>query len=458
MDYLPIFFKLNEIKCLIVGGGDIAKRKAATLLKAGGIVTVIAPDICDDLKNSTELQCKLKSFEPSDLEGFNLVVSATSDQELNKTVSIAAKARNILVNVVDSPDLCNFIFPSIVDRSPVITAISSGGASPVLSRLLRMRLETLIPPGYGELAKLAGSFRQRVKDTLSNAGKRRRFWETALQGDIAELVFSGQEKQAIQKLENLLQGYDQTEKTGMVYLVGAGPGDPDLLTLRALRLIQEADVVVYDRLVSQEVMNLVRRDADKIYAGKQQSNHSLPQEQINRLLVDLAKSGKRVVRLKGGDPFIFGRGGEEIETLMEEGIHFQIIPGITAASGCAAYAGIPLTHRDYAQSCTFITGHAKQGGELDWKRWTAPNQTLVIYMGLEEIENICSTLIQNGCAKELPAALIVQGTTQRQKVIIGNLENLAEKVRSSNAKAPTLIIVGEVVKLHDKLKWFQPEN
>ncbi|MDD5033660.1 MAG: siroheme synthase CysG [Methylococcaceae bacterium] len=462
MDYLPIFYRLSEQACLIVGGGEVASRKSATLRQAGGRVTVLAPKLCDALralKDEGHIHWLEKRFEPEDVEGYNLVIAATAEREVNEQVSKAARKHHIPVNVVDCLDLCSFIFPAIIDRSPIIAAVSSGGASPVLARLLRMRLETLIPPGYGVLARLAERFRERVKKTLADGELRRRFWESALQGDIAELAFAGKEEEAALNLERRLSATDSNgTHTGMVFLVGAGPGDPDLLTLRALRLIQEADVVVYDRLVSPEIMNLVRRDAEKIYAGKQRSLHALPQDRINRLLADLAKSGKRVVRLKGGDPFIFGRGGEEIETLMEESIPFQIVPGITAASGCAAYAGIPLTHRDYAQSCAFVTGHLKDGAiALDWSRLVVPHQTLVIYMGLQGLEQICAELIRHGCPADLPAALIQQGTTPQQRVLAGTLADLPEIVSRTEVRAPTLVIVGQVVRLHEKLAWFGNE-
>jgi len=400
----------------------------------------------------------MKKFTEDDIAGFELVIAATDSREVNEAVSVAARARGIAVNVVDSPDLCSFIFPAIVDRSPVMVAVSSGGASPVLARLLRARLEALIPPAYGRLADLARRFRDPVKRCVRDSAQRRRFWERVLSGDIAEMVYAGQEEHASKRLQRELGSeVPQERRPGMVYLVGAGPGDPDLLTLRALRLIQEADVVVYDRLVSPEIMSLVRRDAEQIHVGKQRSRHTLPQEDINRLLADLAKAGQRVVRLKGGDPFIFGRGGEEIETLMEEGVSFQVVPGITAASGCAAYAGIPLTHRDYAQSCTFVTGHLKDDRtiDLDWRRLSVPQQTVVIYMGLQGLAQICAALIAHGCPSDLPAALVQQGTTRHQVVITGDLSTLPARVAGRDIKAPTLIIIGHVVKLHEKLSWFQ---
>jgi uroporphyrin-III C-methyltransferase/precorrin-2 dehydrogenase/sirohydrochlorin ferrochelatase len=458
-----MFYNLAGQPCLVVGGGEVASRKVTTLLQAGGKVTIISPKLCAALleaRDGGDIRWLEKRFEPVDLEDFALVVAAVADAAVNRLVSETARARRIPVNVVDNPKLCSFIFPAIVDRSPIVAAISSGGASPVLARLLKARLEMLIPPGYGALARLAERFRAKVKERISDGLARRRFWEEALQGDIADLVFAGREEEAALRLERrAAEAGQEGHKTGMVFLVGAGPGDPDLLTLGALRLLQQADVVVYDRLVSPEVMNLARRDAEKIYAGKQRSLHAIPQEQINRLLADLAKAGKRVVRLKGGDPFIFGRGGEEIETLMEEGIDFQVMPGVTAASGCAAYAGIPLTHRDYAHSCVFVAGHLKDGSiDLDWERLAAPDQTVVIYMGLQGLEQIRDGLLRAGCSPELPAALIQQGTTRRQAVIAGTLADLPEKVSRAQVKAPTLVIVGQVVKLHERLAWFRTEN
>ena len=457
MDYLPLFFKLTDQPCLIVGGGEVASRKLATLRQAGANVTVVSPQLHSSLQalhQRGEIVWWEKPFTADDVEGYKLVISATSLRSVNEQVFHAAQSRNIPVNVVDCPSLCSFIFPAIIDRSPIVAAISSGGSSPVLARLLRIKLEALIPPGYGSLARLADRFRQQVKQVISDGDQRRHFWEEVLQGKVADLALAGREDDAALQLEQRLLETD-TAKTGMVFLVGAGPGDPDLLTLRALRLMQEADVVVYDRLVSPEIMGLLRKDSEKIYAGKQSSNHALPQPEINRLLIELAKAGRRVVRLKGGDPFIFGRGGEEIETLMGEGIHFQVVPGITAASGCAAYAGIPLTHRDYAQSCAFVTGHLKDGTiDLEWDRLAVPNQTLVIYMGLQGLSQICAELINHGCPSNLPAALIQQGTTRHQRVLTGTLADLPVKVANTDVKAPTLVIVGDVVRLHEKLAWF----
>ena len=458
MDYFPVFVKLKDQDCLVVGAGEIAARKIELLARAGAKITVIAGKISPQVLN-LEASCHLnllqRSFTPADLQGYRLVVSATDNKETNQLVARTAEEQNILVNVVDNPALCSFIFPAIIDRSPIIAAVSSGGAAPVLARLLRAKIESIIPPAYGRLAQLAEKFRTDVKKHIKEPAQRRIFWENIFQGSVAELVFAGNDQKAEQQLQQTLVKQKDSVSPGEVYLIGAGPGAPDLLTFRALRLMQQADVIVYDHLVSSEILDLARRDSEKIYVGKQREKHTLSQESINTLLADLAKAGKRVVRLKGGDPFIFGRGGEEIETLMQQGINFQVVPGITAASGCATYAGIPLTHRDHAQSCTFVTGHLKDNSiNLNWTQLAAPNQTIVIYMGLVGLEKICQSLIAHGSSKDLPVALVQQGTTTNQRVITGTLETLPATITGLNIKPPTLIIIGTVVTLHDKLNWF----
>ncbi len=459
MDFLPILLDIRAQPCLVVGGGEIAARKTALLLRSGGRVTVVSPVLSpafDAYLATGKVAHRTASFSAADVTDYAVVIAATDDDAVNREVAAAAKARRIPVNVVDQPALCSFILPSIVDRSPLIVAVSSGGASPVLARMLRARLETVIPAGYGRLAALFSSFRNHVKARVKPA-ERRRFWERVLQGPVAELVFSGRNEDARKALQQAIDDPRLTLHGGEVYLVGGGPGDPDLLTFRALRLMQQADVVVYDRLVSQPVLDLVRSEAERIYAGKERALHTLPQEDINHLLVRLAREGKRVVRLKGGDPFIFGRGGEEIATLMDEGIPFQVVPGITAAAGCASYAGIPLTHRDYSQSVVFVTGHLQDGSmNLNWTALAQPRQTIVFYMGLLGIDILCRELVAHGLAPATPAALIQQGTTPQQRVLTGNLITLPELVRRGNVKAPTLIIVGDVVTLRDKLNWFEP--
>ncbi|HEX7384174.1 MAG TPA: siroheme synthase CysG [Burkholderiaceae bacterium] len=437
MQFLPVFLNVRDEPCLVIGTGQVAARKAALLRRAGAQVTM-----------TTE-------FRAEELERYALAIAATSDQQVNRAVAAAARARRIPVNVVDQPELCTFIMPSIIERAPLTVAISSGGASPVLARLLRARLESIIPAAYGRLAALAGEFRDRVKARFKGP-ERRRFWERTLQGPIAELVLAGRDAEARRALAAALEDTRLAFSGGEVALVGAGPGDPDLLSFRALRLMQQADVVVYDRLVSKPILDLVRTEAERIYAGKERAMHTLAQEDINALLVRLAKEGKRVVRLKGGDPFIFGRGGEEIDTLAAEGIPFQVVPGITAAAGCASYAGIPLTHRDYAQSVVFVTGHLKDGSlELNWDALVQPHQTIVFYMGLLAVDQLCTKLVAHGLPPATPAALVQAGTTPQQRVLAGTLETLPGIVRASEVKAPTLIIIGEVVRLRERLKWFE---
>jgi uroporphyrin-III C-methyltransferase/precorrin-2 dehydrogenase/sirohydrochlorin ferrochelatase len=462
MNYLPIFMKLSGQRCLVIGGGEVAARKVGALLRAQGSVTVISPELGAELSAWVQDQRVThirKTFDPADIDGFNLVISATNRRDVNESVAASARARNIPVNVVDCPELCSFIFPAIVDRSPVVIAVSTGGASPVLARLVRARLETALPAAYGRLANLAESGRLRVKKAIPDATRRRRFWESTLQGGLADLIFSGRDDEAQLHFDRLLESEssETAQGVGFVSLVGAGPGDPDLLTLKALRTLQEADVIVYDRLVSQEIMRLSRTDAEKINAGKASSRHTLPQEEINQLLVRLAREGKKVVRLKGGDPFIFGRGGEEIETLMAEGIPFQIVPGVTAATGCAAYAGIPLTHRDHAQSVAFVTGHSREGlgSTVDWQKLVNPQQTLVVYMGLQALPQIRDQLITHGCEPMMPAAIIEQGTTPHQRVVTGTLGDLYEKATAAGIESPALTIIGRVVELQQKLAWFQ---
>ena len=456
MDYLPVFQKVTGKLCLVVGGGEVGKRKAGVLLEAGAKVRVVAPQIDPALAAMHGIEPVVARFEEKHLDGVTLIIAATNDRGVNKQVSALAQARNIPVNVVDDPELCSFIMPAIMDRSPLMVAFSSGGASPVLARMLRGKLETMIPQGYGRLTAFCARLRNTVKERVTNPPMRRIFWENVLEGAIAEKVLAGDEAGAEAMLLDQLEN-GNTEPRGEVYLVGAGPGDPDLLTFRALRLMQKADVVVYDNLVSKPIVEMTRRDATRIFVGKQRGNHTLPQEEINALLVRLAQEGKRVLRLKGGDPFIFGRGGEEIETLAEHGIQFQVVPGITAASGVSTYAGIPLTHRDYAQACIFVTGHLKDGSmNLDWDALARPKQTIVFYMGLHGLDTLCAKLVEHGLPDSTPVAIVQQGTTQKQRVITGTLATLPGIALIEKPKPPTLIIVGGVVTLKEKLNWFHP--
>ncbi|MDA8692102.1 siroheme synthase CysG [Candidatus Pseudothioglobus singularis] len=458
MDHLPIFINIRKKPCVVIGGGDIALRKINILLKAQAKVDCLSPSFSRDIKNLSKdghITLINKSFDQTDIKDYSIIIAATDDKSVNSLISSIAQVKKIPVNVVDSPELSSFIMPSIVDRSPLIIAVSSSGKAPVLSRIIRAKLETVIPSAYGILADIAGEYRQKVKDRFSTIKDRRAFWEAVFSGVIAEKVFSGRISEAKEDIEKQLNDSVEME-LGEVYLVGAGPGDPDLLTFKALRLIQQADVVLYDRLVSKGVMELVRRDSELIYVGKKGgSDKSTRQVYINDQLVELAKSGKRVCRLKGGDPFIFGRGGEEIESLSEHGIPFQVVPGITAASGCSSYAGIPLTHRDYSQSCRFVTAHLKNGTtNLPWEEFIIDQQTIVFYMALSGANYICEKLMEHGMDKDMPIAIIEKGTMPEQKVYISSLTELPDLLEREDIHAPTLMIVGEVVKLNEKLNWY----
>nr|WP_218948269.1 MULTISPECIES: siroheme synthase CysG [unclassified Acinetobacter] len=456
VDIFPISLKLQQQPCLIVGGGHIAYRKAVLLAKAGAKVDVLAPEIDVNLLQlvqQSQGQYVQDVFSPSTaLRHYRLVIAATDNNLVNQQVFAACEAENVLVNSVDDPPHCRFMVPAIIDRSPLVISVASNGTSPVLSRQIRTQLESTIPHGMGKLAEFSGQWRAAVKQKIVNPDERRIFWEELYASPLKEQVFNDNLEAANQSIQQALAEWDTPK--GEVYLVGAGPGDPELLTLKALRLMQQADVVIYDRLVSAPILELCRRDAEKVYVGKARSNHAVPQEGINALLVKYAQAGKRVCRLKGGDPFIFGRGGEEIQELYEAGVSFQVVPGITAASGCSAYAGIPLTHRDYAQSVRFLTGHLKEGSpELPWSELVYEQQTLVLYMGLVGLESICEKLIAHGQRADMPVALISKGTTPEQKVVVGTLADIASKVAQHHIQAPTLTIIGEVVNLREQLKW-----
>ncbi len=461
MKYFPFFLQLDQLPCLIVGGGSVAERKLDLLIKAKADITVISLEFSDyilDLAKTHNIRCVKKEYSNKILEEnkYNFVISATNDVSLNERVAKDCKKYNIIVNVVDQPEICDFIFPSILERGDITVAVSTGGASPVLARVLRTKLETMVPGSYGKLAEIVSANRIKVREKMKRFSSNKIFWEKMLNGKFLELVLSGKTDEAKSFLDEQIENFDEDiANQGEVYLVGAGPGDPDLLTFKALRLMQQADIALYDRLVHPSIVDLIRRDATKIYVGKERDNHVVRQEEINELLVKYAKEGKKVLRLKGGDPFIFGRGGEEIETLADEKVAFQVVPGITSASGCSTYSGIPLTHRDYAQSCIFVTGHLKKGKlELDWEKLIQENQTIVFYMGLVSIDIICEQLIQHGLSELTPCALIQQGTTNTQKEFISILKDMPTVVKTKKPKAPTIFIIGGVVALRDKLKWY----
>jgi len=454
MENLPIFMNLKDRPALVVGGGTVAARKAELLLLAGASVTVIAPRVRHEMRRMIEagrVVWREQVFGPGLVRGFRIVIAATDNDAVNRLVFEECERHAIPVNVADQPKLCSFILPSIVERGPLTMAISTGGRSPILARLLKARLEALIPAGFGQLTELLGRYRGAVKQRFAEPQTRKRFWERMLDGPLVSLATSGRIAQAERVIEEALAA-GQPAALGEVWLIGAGPGDADLLTLKALRLLQQADVIVHDRLVPEAILNLARREAERIDVGKSMSRHTLPQEDINRLLVELARQGKRVARLKGGDPFIFGRGGEEMEAVIEAGIPCLAVPGITAAAGCAAYAGIPLTHRDHAQSVRFVTGHTKKDDMgLDWRALVAEGQTLVFYMGLANVERICERLMAHGMRPDMPAAIIERGTLPDQRVFEGTLASLPDVARRTEPRSPSLIVVGEVVRLRERL-------
>lgn len=458
MDYFPLFLDIKNKPCLVVGGGNVAFRKANALLKAGAKVTLVAETINDDIvllsTSNKDLALVVESYINHHLDNKILVIAATNKRPLNELVYSDAQRLNIPVNVVDNPDLCNFIFPAIVERGPMTIAVCSNGNAPVLGRLLRAKIESIIPFQYGQLAELAKKYRAKVKSVFKNTNQRRDFWESVFEGKVAQTVFDGKFEQAETLLNEKLSNEKLSQESrGEAYLVGAGPGDPELLTFKALRLMQQADIVIYDRLVTPEILDLTRRDAHKIYVGKKSKFHCVPQQDINALILEYAEKGHRVLRLKGGDPFIFGRGGEEAEELVKAGIPFQVVPGITSAAGASNYCGIPLTHRDYSHSVTFVTGHLKNDTcDLNWPSLAQQHQTLVIYMGLAALPVISKKLIKHGLPQTTPIAIIQNATRPDQKLVIGDLTNIAQKVVDAAIVSPALIVVGEVINLYDILK------
>ena len=456
MKRFPLFVNLDKLPVLVVGGGEIAERKINLIIKANAKVEVLArkfsPNV-ENLINKNKLKKIKSNLDISTLDSnYSLIIAATNNKQINKKLFNFANKNNILINVVDQPDLCTCTFGSIVERGDLVVAISTGGNAPVFARNLREKFETLLPQSTKQLIDFSASIREKVMNSFSQFNKRRIFWELFFDAFAAKKNIT---KSNLTTLTNQLIKTLKNKHSGEVFLVGAGPGDPELLTLRALHLIQKADVCIYDNLVSKEILELVRRDAHMIYAGKLRNNHTIEQKEINQLLVNYAKKGLRVLRLKGGDPFMFGRGGEEISELMTQKIKFQVIPGITAASGVSAYAGIPLTHRDYSQSCIFITGHEKNGKlNIYWSNLIHENQTIVIYMGLNSLPIIVQNLIDSGMRKNMPIALVQEGTTEKQKVMVSTISKVISKTLKSDIQSPVIIIIGEVVKLRKTIKWF----
>ena len=465
MDHLPIFLDIRGKTVVITGGGTLAARRVERALSAGARVKLFAAELSDEFRPFRDhgaLEVFSRAPGPDDLKGAILAYGAEEDFGRDKHLHDLAKAAGVLVNVADTMELCDFISPAILDRSPLVAAISSSGASPILARIIKAELESAIPATFGELSGFLGRYRDEVAARITDAVRRRRFWGDVVDSAVAERVMAGDLGGAETALRDKLTAFGDAaggKAVGEVYLVGTGPGDPDLLTFRALRLMQRADVVLYDRLIGPRIMTLVRRDAERIYVGKRPNEHTMSQEEISQLLVRLALEGRRVLRLKGGDPFIFGRGGEEIEAIAAHGIPFQVVPGVTAAAGCAAYAGIPLTHRDHAQACIFVTGHGKDGSvDLNWEALIQPNQTVAIYMGLAMIGPLMAAFIAHGLAPDMPVAVIDNGTRRAQRVVTGTAADVAAKTAEAQLGGPAIIIIGTVVTLRDQLAWFKPEH
>ncbi len=461
MSHFPLFVDLQHRQCLVIGAGPIALRKIRALMKSGTQLTVIAEQACtqvQSLHQQGRLELTSTRFDPQtfNFDGVYLVVAATDDHSLNTRTAERCRQLGLLCNVVSGSESGDLVLPSIIDRSPMMIALHSGGRSPTLTRYMKRQLEAFIPQNAARLVTWAEAWRTKVKEIIDSPIVRQRFWDRLLSGVAAEHVLADQAPAADDIISARLAKAEAGQHHGEVFLVGAGPGDPELLTLKALRLIQQADVVLYDRLVSEPILALLPDSCERIYVGKRQADHAVPQSDINQTLVDLAQQGRNVLRLKGGDPFIFGRGGEEIELLAENNVAFQVVPGITAASGCASYSGIPLTHRDYSQSVRFVTGHLRSNEvNLPWPELAQEGQTLVFYMGLTGLSAICQSLIDNGRERLTPAAVIERGTTPEQRVIVGDLSSLPALVEKQQVKAPTLLIIGEVVGLHGSLSWYK---
>ncbi|MDH4165377.1 MAG: siroheme synthase CysG [Gammaproteobacteria bacterium] len=454
MRFFPLFADLQGRRVLVVGGGAVAERKVRLLLDAGASVRLVAPEVTAWLDGNPAIEVHRGHFDPQYFEGAVLAIAATDDRAVNEAVAAAGRDRDVLVNVVDVAELSSFIVPAIVDRSPLVIAISTGGVAPVLARLVRERLESLLDGSFGQLADLLQRWRSRIKGGLPDVNARRRFYETVVRGQVATLVRNNDLPGAERELERTLQHPDAPRR-GSVVLVGAGPGAAGLLTLNALRALQEADVILHDRLVADEVLNLARRDADRICVGKMAGGHSVSQGRINEMLLEQARLGRRVVRLKGGDPFIFGRGGEELEFLEQHGIPFEVVPGITAAVACGAYAGIPLTHREHAQSVRFVTAHSGDSMDgLDWATLARERQTLALYMGVAGLGTIRDQLVRHGRAPSTPVAIVENGSRPNQRVVLANLAELEDAGRAAAIKSPALVIVGEVAALAASLHWF----
>ena len=459
MDHLPVFLKLRQSPCLVVGGGEVAERKVRLLLKAGAIVTVLASELTDELarlRDKDEIRHRTGVISDHLISGMKIVIAASHDKVVNQQVSRAADDAGVLCNVVDDGAASSFIVPAIVDRSPVVIAIGTSGNAPVLAQRLKTQIEAWLPTRIGALAEQAGRWRELVKKRYATIRERRRFWQGFFDGPIAEHLLANRTKAAERalRLELIDNVVPYAPPAGEAYIVGAGPGDPGLLTIRAQQLISRADVVIYDRLVSGKILDFARKDAQLVYVGKTANHSAIKQEEINALIIDHVRKGERVCRLKGGDPFIFGRGGEEAQALADAGLVFQIVPGVSAALGCAAYAGIPLTHRGLSGSVTFATARLEDGQSPDWRTLARSGQTLVLYMSAGTVAETMTQLIEHGMPRDTPVAMIENGTLEQQRVLRGTLETMTDAAEQAHISAPAIIIVGATAGLGKELAWF----
>ena len=452
MRQFPAFFNMDDASVVVFGGGEEARRKVRLLAATPAHITVIVnqidPGFAEEFAGRITIAPLDHAGPALDVARFAIVANRL-DQNAERAITMA-RQYGVPLNVVDHPELCDFTVPSIIDRGDVVAAIGTNGTAPVLAKSIREKLEALLPKRIGDLAALASRLRPDVKVAIPDSKARRRFWESALTGPTADLAYAGDLDGAEAAMRRQMQ--TGTTAEGVVHIVGAGPGDPELLTLKALRLIQEADIVYYDRLVSDDILSLIRRDADRVSVGKSRGDHSVPQETIHELLIASAREGKRTVRLKGGDPFIFGRGGEELEAVRAAGVAATVVPGISSALGCAANAGLPLTHRDHAQSLTFVTGHAKEGGvpDLDWVSLARPAQTVVVFMGVGTAATIAEKIIHAGRAPSTPVAVIENGTRDNEIRVFGTLSELAHLIQRAGIKGPALLVIGEVAALPEE--------
>jgi uroporphyrin-III C-methyltransferase/precorrin-2 dehydrogenase/sirohydrochlorin ferrochelatase len=460
MQHLPLYADLKNRPCLVVGGGTVAEKRVRQLLDAGARVTVLAPTLSGgvaELVAGARVRFEPGTFDPRSLDPYWLIVAATDDRVVNLQVAAAAEAAKRFCNVVDDPEHCTFLMPAIIDFDPVTIAVGTAGQSPVIARWLKGLIETVVPARVGTLAELAGRWRERVQSAIPAIGERRRFWEDALTGDVAEHAYAGRDEQAEQALAAALEQWRNADakaaRTGEAYLVGAGPGSPDLITVRGRQLLAHADVVLYDRLVNPAILSFARRDAELVCVGKTPHKPSITQAQLNRLLVQLVASGKRVCRLKGGDPMIFGRVGEELEALTAAGLPFQIVPGVSAVEGCAAYAGIPLTLRGVAHAILITTGHTRDHVSPDLAAYQ-PGQTLALYMGVARFASIVDQLVGNGHDPATPVAIVESGTMPEQRVIRTTLGDLARVAAELKVASPALLLVGETVRYAERYAWF----